>query len=98
MLGGQKTSTGEVGAAAGAGVLAPSEERGRRCELLKVGYGIGGGMGWRYGEMSWWGLAVRACRCGRERSRGKVLGNEGRGRAHRSPEERRAVAEAASSI
>ena len=34
---GGKMSTGALGAAAGAGVLAPSEERGRRCELLKVG-------------------------------------------------------------
>jgi hypothetical protein len=28
---------GALGAAAGAGVLAPSEDRGRRCELLKGG-------------------------------------------------------------
>ncbi len=43
------------------------------------------------------GLAVRACRCRRECSRGEVLGRWGRrGRAHLSPEEMRAVDEAAS--
>jgi hypothetical protein len=44
------------------------------------------------------GLAVRAYRCRRECSRGEVLlGRWGRrGRAHLSPEEMRAVVEAAS--
>ena len=44
-------------------------------------------------------LAVRACRCRRECSRGEVLGRWGRrGRAHLSPEEMRAVVEAANPI
>jgi hypothetical protein len=42
---GAKESGGAFGAAAGAGVLAPSEERARRWELLKGGYGSGGGGG-----------------------------------------------------
>ena len=43
------------------------------------------------------GLAVRACRCRRECPRGEVLRQwGGRGRAHLSPEEMRAVVEAAS--
>ena len=101
-LGAKKRAPGKLGQQRAPGCLRRAKNADAAVSCLRWVTGLvevwGGGMGWRYGEMSWWGLAVRACRCGRERSRGKVLGNEGRGRAHRSPEERRAVAEAASSI
>ncbi len=46
--------------------------------------------------MCCWGLVVRACRCGRECSRGEVLGDGEGARAYLPLEEMRVVVEAAS--